>query len=105
MPPSCSPSLRETYGLVYAEALFAGLPILFSKDRGIDGYLLNETIGYACDPHSVSDIAHGIEYLLTRQAKLKVSIALLQENGSLDILRKTRILTNYRRGILRALSA
>ena len=32
------PTLRETFGMVYIEALFAGVPILYSQDRGVDGF-------------------------------------------------------------------
>ena len=97
------PSLRETYGLVYAEALFAGLPLLFSKNRGIDGLLETNAIGYACDPHSVEDIAAGIHHLLTSQAALKTDIARLQAEGGIDILRRESILRTYRQGIKDAL--
>src|SRR5690606_9754782 len=31
------PSRKETFGLVYIEALLQGLPILFTRDEGIDG--------------------------------------------------------------------
>lgn len=35
------PSVNETFGLVYIEALSQGLPILFTKDDGIDGFYSN----------------------------------------------------------------
>lgn len=35
------PSVNETFGLVYIEALSQGLPILYTKDDGIDGFYLN----------------------------------------------------------------
>lgn len=57
------PSFSETYGLVYVEALFCGVPVLFSKGRAIDGYFETKSIGYACDPASIDDIAAGIDYL------------------------------------------
>ena len=99
------PSLSETYGLVYAEALFAGLPILFSKDRGIDGYFDANRIGYACNPHSTDDIAQGILHLLTRQASLKQSIADLQDSGDINCIRKESIVKTYRDGLQRVLAA
>ncbi len=93
------PSLVESYGLVYVEALFSGLPILFSKGRGIDGYMDEKSIGYACNPRSVEDIADGIDYLIQNQRELKTGIANLQTEGSLDILRRENILNVYRAGI------
>ena len=38
------PSRNETFGLVYVEAMLNGLPILYTKDEGIDGFY-NEKIG------------------------------------------------------------
>ncbi len=97
------PSQRETYGLVYAESLFAGLPVLFSKDRGIDGYFDEKSIGYACNPFAVADIADGIAHVLTHQVELKQSIARLHETGGLNKIRKAAILEVYRTGLEEAL--
>lgn len=98
------PSKRESYGLVYAEALFSGTPIIFSKDRAIDGFFETKKVGYACDPFNGKDIAKGINYLLAHQAELKSSITNLQSNGTLDVIRATTILDTYRNCIQRVLS-
>lgn len=52
------PSYNETFGLVYIEALSQGIPVLYSKNEGIDGFYDN--IGEAVDPFNVDDIAKGI---------------------------------------------
>lgn len=36
------PSKPETFGLVYVEALSQGLPILYAKGEGFDGYFDEE---------------------------------------------------------------
>lgn len=99
------PSRSESYGLVYAEALFAGLPVLFNKRRGISGYFEPARIGYACDASLVEDIAAGMDYLLAHQESLKENIARMQAAGDLDMLRKGNILDTYRAGIAAALVA
>lgn len=33
------PSVNETFGMVYVEALFAGIPVLFTRGTAIDGYV------------------------------------------------------------------
>ena len=55
-------SHRETFGLVYIEALSQGLTLLFSKDQCIDG-TFNEKIGVAVDSNSVNGIYEGLRFL------------------------------------------
>jgi len=54
------PSYHETFGLVYAEALSCGLPVIYSKNQGIDGYFYEGYIGYAVNPKSPLDISEKI---------------------------------------------
>ncbi len=90
------PTRRETYGMVHAEAILAGVPALWSRDRGIDGLYEGLDVGYRCDPSSVEDIAAGIASLLAREAELKQNISRLQVNGALDHLRRPAIAARYR---------
>lgn len=53
------PSFRETFGLVYIEALSQGLPLIYAHNEGVDGML--EGIGIAVNPYSVASIKNGIE--------------------------------------------
>lgn len=41
------PSHKETFGLVYAEAMSQGLPVLYTKGEGFDGQFPEGTVGYA----------------------------------------------------------
>lgn len=54
----------ETFGLVYVEALTQGLPILYTKNQGIDGTFV-EKVGEAVDSKSVASICDGLIKLLT----------------------------------------
>jgi|SRR5690625_3931162 len=53
------PSYNETFGLVYIEALSQGIPVVYSKNEGIDGFH-GSNIGEAIDPKKVESIADGI---------------------------------------------
>ena len=54
------PSLTETFGLVYPEAMSQGLPVIYSRGQGFDGHFVDGEIGYAVDSMDASDIADKI---------------------------------------------
>lgn len=56
-------SKRETFGLVYLEAMSQGLPVIYSKNTGIDGLFEQGTVGYGVSPESVSELAKAIEMI------------------------------------------
>ncbi len=51
------PSFKESFGLVYAEALSQGLGIIYSRNQGFDGQFEQGEVGYAVNPVSPEDIA------------------------------------------------
>lgn len=65
-------SVRETFGLVYLEAMSQGLKILFSKGQGIDGMFCKH-IGEAVNAKSVEDIAKGLKLLLENDYEMLTS--------------------------------
>ncbi len=54
------PSLRETFGTVYIEALSQGLPVIYTRGQGIDGYFEQGTTGFACNPKDTGEIREAI---------------------------------------------
>jgi glycosyltransferase involved in cell wall biosynthesis len=50
------PSRTESFGLVYAEAMSQGNPIIYSRGQGFDGFFENGTVGFAVDPFNVEEI-------------------------------------------------
>lgn len=68
------PSFNETFGMVYLEALFAGIPILYGRGTGIDGYLDGLDVGVAATPGDIAQIAAGIERLQTGNATYRAAI-------------------------------
>lgn len=57
------PSIFETFGLVYIEALSQNLPIIYTKGQGVDG-LFDDTVGVAVNPMSVMEIKNAIQSIL-----------------------------------------
>ncbi|GAB2185253.1 hypothetical protein LAB1_25620 [Roseibium sp. LAB1] len=68
-------SHNETFGMVYLEALFAGIPIAYGKDTGIDGYLDDIQAGVAVRPGDVNGIAEAFQTLLEKNSFLRREIA------------------------------
>lgn len=90
------PTRRETFGMVFIEAMFAGLPVLHSKGWGIDGFFPDDTIGYACVPTDEDDVRRGVEHLIANQARLKQSLGELHAKGGLDPFKRDNIVAAYR---------
>jgi len=57
------PSIFETFGLVYIEALSQGLAVLYTKGQGIDG-LLNPLVGEAVNAFSVKSIEQSLQKII-----------------------------------------
>lgn len=54
------PSFTETFGLVYAEAMSQGLPVVYSKGQGFDGQFENEIVGFRCQSNDAMSVAKAI---------------------------------------------
>ena len=93
------PSLRETFGMVYIEALFSGVPILYSKDIGVDGFFDDQAIGVRCDPRSVTSIARGLIELRSSSERMKQTILDVQKNGGFERFRKAAVCRHYSNAI------
>lgn len=85
-------SRTETFGLVYAEALSQGLPILYSKGEGFDGQFEAGYVGYPVNPRDTDDIAAGIRRVMAEYPALTQHTA-----AAADRFRKGRIAEEYRR--------
>lgn len=58
------PSFKETFGLVYAEALSQGLPVIYTRNEGFDSHFSEGMVGFAVNPHNPEDIAEKIKSIL-----------------------------------------
>lgn len=67
------PSIGETFGLTYIEALSQGLPLIFTKNQGIDTdkyYDKDEVFGYAVNCMEVEEIAEKVEKIIENYSDL-----------------------------------
>jgi glycosyltransferase involved in cell wall biosynthesis len=91
------PTLRETFGMVFIEALLCGLPVLHTRGWGIDGVYPEDTIGHAWEHGSQADIVAGLKYLIANEARLKGNLATMAREGAFDRHKRAVIVAQYRR--------
>ena len=60
------PSFTESFGLVYAEAMSQGLPVIYSKGQGFDGQFAEGVVGYHVDAHDPEELCEIIIKILRR---------------------------------------
>lgn len=58
------PSITESFGLVYAEAITQGTPVVFTKSQGFDGFFENGVPGIAVNPNNANEIAGAIQQIM-----------------------------------------
>ncbi|WP_020619896.1 glycosyltransferase [Paenibacillus daejeonensis] len=63
------PSYRETFGLVYLEALFYGKPVIICQNQGIDGVVVNDQSCKVVRPNSVEDVYLSLKELIANDKK------------------------------------
>lgn len=54
------PSRKETFGLVYIEAMSQGLPVIYTRGQGIDGYFPEGEAGYGVLPDDIGGMAEAV---------------------------------------------
>jgi glycosyltransferase involved in cell wall biosynthesis len=83
------PSRNETFGLVYIEAMSQGLPVIYSKGQGIDGYFKDGRIGYSVNPSDVNDIVKKIEMIIYNYNEISNNCLNLVEKFSWEKIAQT----------------
>lgn len=67
------PSITETFGLVYAEALSQGLPIIYTKGQGFDKQFPDGTVGFSVNCFDIKEIASAIKKITVEYEKISAN--------------------------------
>lgn len=88
-------SRRETFGMVYIEALLAGCPVVYPKDWAIDGFFDGARFAIPVPSNDSDAIEAAMRMLVSEQRSLKAEIAEWQEAGRFVIFRRDAIQKTY----------
>ncbi|MFW5634331.1 MAG: glycosyltransferase family 4 protein [Erythrobacter sp.] len=96
------PSLRESFGLVFIEALFAGLPIIYPRGAGVDGFFDDAPFALAVDARDPRSIARAIGRAIERESEMKAALADWQASDHAQTFRRPAIGSAFREGLMAA---
>lgn len=65
------PSFTESFGLVYAEAMSQGLPVIYSSGQGFDNQFSEGTVGFHVSSNDPKSVADGIEKIIDSYSIIK----------------------------------
>jgi glycosyltransferase involved in cell wall biosynthesis len=97
------PSLRESFGLVFTEALFAGVPVIYPKDAGIDGYFDDAPFAIPVNARRPSEIAAAMKTVVQEEARLKAALGQWQKSPQAERFRRPAIGAAFTDGLMRSL--
>lgn len=78
------PSIHETFGISYVEAMSRGVPVIYSKNEGIYGFFEEGQVGFSVNPLSVKDIISAIKLIEENYHYLSTECVNQSKNFSWD---------------------
>lgn len=97
-------SKRETFGMVFLEALLAGCPVVFPKDWAIDGFFDDADFALGVSTSDFPAIKAAMDKLIVDQRALKQELANWQETGKLAAFQRDSVVETYRKAVTDTLS-
>lgn len=85
------PSITETFGLTYAEAMSQGLPVIYSKGQGFDGQFKEGEIGYSVNCFDANEIAEKLLSILSSYEEKSKNCIVQSEKFNWDLVTKDYI--------------
>lgn len=96
------PSLRESFGLVFIEALFAGLPIIYPKGTAVDGYFEGAPFAIKVDARDSAALAEAMRSLVKDERQLKASLGDWLKSDDAKKFQRPQIAEDFARGLIQA---
>lgn len=99
------PSHRESFGLVFIEALFCGLPIIYPADQAVDGYFDGAPFALKVDATDPKAIAQAMQTAIEQEVPIKAALAQWQQSDDAKRFMRPAIAATFARGIRQAIGA
>ena len=80
------PSKTEAFGLVYAEAMSQGMPVIYTRNQGFDEQFPDGTVGYAVNSDDCREIKDRIKDIIERYEEISDNCLRAVEKFSWDKL-------------------
>ena len=97
-------SNKESYGMVFAESVLAGCPIIYPKDAAVDGYFNEHSFAQAVPARDVGAIADAMQKAIRDQKQIKNDLYAWQRSAAPRNFQRDVIAKKYRDGLRMALS-
>lgn len=97
------PSLRESFGLVFIEALFAGIPIIYPQGTAVDGYFDGCPFALRVDARRPASIAAAISHVVAHEEEMKESLRLWQQSPDARMFTREHIAATFADGLSHAI--
>lgn len=88
------PSIHETFGIAYGEAISQGLPVIYTKNQGFDGQFDNGEVGFAVEPNDYSQIANAIEKAFINYDSISIGLPVKAKKYKWETINK-KLLSIY----------
>lgn len=98
------PSRRESFGMVFVEALLAGTPVIYPQGAAIDGWFPMAPFALGVSAGSIDSISHAIVEIVTHQQAVRGALKAWQAENA-ERFRESSIITRYREATNLALAS
>jgi glycosyltransferase involved in cell wall biosynthesis len=98
------PTRRESYGMVFAESLLGGTPVVYPRNAAIEGILQHKRFARGVNAHDADELKEALAELLTNQQEIKTELAAAQHSGELNLFKREEVLYAYAQFLTRACS-
>lgn len=82
------PSFTESFGLIYPEAMSQGLPVIYTKGQGFDGFYPDGFIGFSINPKDPFDISDKIKRIISNHSYFSENAYMKSSDFSWDNVAK-----------------